>query len=279
MPPPTERQVGSLSARAILCVPGGEAMRILGWLASATGVAGVFVCNALAPLLWVVGSNLRSRAKDLMAIPEAGLEGALGLTGEAAGWLADASDGIARIKARADDLVGATADGPARAEDLAAAIEAFLAGPYATLRTVHASLRDRALAVSDVFEGIGRAVPLLAIAGTLAERLRTIDARMQEIDQTMTHLGQLGPTGLAEPGVAATVAERAVAAGERVEAIGALIGEVEAWLQESRQEVAAADRRIGRAVTLGALGGTFLCLFGAGLNVLLYQQGRRWSRR
>ncbi len=205
-------------------------MRIMGWLASATGVVGVFVCNALAPLLWVVGSQPALAGEDLMAIPEAGLEAALGLTGEAAGWLADASEGIARIKTRADDLAGATSDAPARADDLAAAIEAFLAGPYATLRTVHASLRDRALAVSDLFEGIGQAVPLLAIADTLAERLRTIDARMQEIDQTMTHLGQLGPAGLAEPGVAATVADRAVAAGERVEAIGALIDEVEAWL-------------------------------------------------
>ena len=254
-------------------------MRIMGALASAAAVAGVFACNALAPLLWVLGLNLRSRARNLMAIPEAGLEGALGLTGEAAGWLADASEAIARIKARADDLAGATAEAPARAEDLAAAIDAFLAGPYATLRTVHVRLRDRALAVSDVFEGIGRAVPLLAIADSLAERLRAIDLRMQEIDQTMTRLGQLGPAGLAEPGVAATVSERAVAAGERIEVIGALIGEVEAWLSDSRQEVADADRRIGRALTVGAVGGTFLCLFGAGLNVLLYQQGRRWSRR
>ncbi len=254
-------------------------MRIMGALASAVAVAGVFACNALVPLLWVLGLNLRSRARNLTAIPAAGLEGALGLAGEAAGWLADASAAIARIKALADDLAEATVEAPARAEDLAAEIDAFLAGPYATLRTVHLSLRDRALAVSDLFERIGQAVPLLAIADTLAERLRAIDLRMQEIDQTMTRLGQLGPAGLAEPGVAATVSERAIAAGERVEVVGALISEVEAWLRESRHEVADADRRIGRALTLGAVGGTVLCLFGAGLNVLLYQQGRRWSRR
>ena len=155
-------------------------MRIMGALASAAGVVGVFACNALAPLLWVMGFNLRSRARNLMAIPEAGLEAALGLTGEAAGWLADASEGIARIKTRADDLRG-NLGRPGSSRRPGGSDRGVPAGPYATLRTVHASLRDRALAVSDLFEGIGQAVPLLAIADTLAERLRTIDARMQEM--------------------------------------------------------------------------------------------------
>ena len=89
----------------------------------------------------------------------------------------------------------------------------------------------------------------------------------------------MGPAGLAEPGVAATVSERAAAAEERVRAIGATVAEVEIWLQDSRDRVAEADRRTSRILTVGAVAGTALSLFVAWLNVLLFQQGRRWSRR
>ena len=95
----------------------------------------------------------------------------------------------------------------------------------------------------------------------------------------MTRLGGLGPTGLAEPGVAATVAERAVVAKEHLQVIGELVAEVETWLDASRDRVAGADRRAARYLTAGAAVGTVLTFFVAWLNVLLFQQGRRWSRR
>jgi len=43
--------------------------------------------------------------------------------------------------------------------------------------------------------------------------------------------------------------------------------------------VVEADRRAVRALTIVAMVGTALTLLAAGLNVLLIQQGRRWSRR
>jgi hypothetical protein len=79
-------------------------MRILGWLASVTGLIGVVVFNGLAPLTWVLRANLRARAKDLLAIPDLGLEAAGALTGAAADWLGEASDGIVDIRVKADDL-------------------------------------------------------------------------------------------------------------------------------------------------------------------------------
>jgi len=133
--------------------------------------------------------------------------------------------------------------------------------------------------VGDTLRGIGRAVPGLAIAGAIADQLEAIDARMQGIDASMTSLAQMGSTGLAEPGVAATVSQRAVIASEHVQAIGQVLTDVETWLQDSRDRVIAADRRAARALTVGALVGTAGTLYVALLNVLLFQQGRRWSRR
>ena len=254
-------------------------MRILGWMASAVGVFGVGVCNGLVPLIWVLRASLRARAGDLLAVPDAGLEAAISLTGDVASWLSDASGRIGGIRAKADDLVRApVVDAPAAA-DLATAIDEFISGPYTTLRTVYAGLRERALAVGDALAGIGKAVPVLAITGAVAERLQAIDARMQEIDASMTSLGRLGPAGLAEPGVAATVSEQAAVAEKRLQAIGDSLGEVETWLRGSRDRVVEADHRAARALTIGSVVGTVLTFFVAGLNVLLFQQGRRWSRR
>ncbi len=253
-------------------------MRILGWLASAAGLVGVVVFNGLAPLTWVLRSNVRERARDLLAIPDLGLEAAGAMTDAAAGWLDDASAGIVDIRARADEMAEAPVIDAAAATDLASAVDAFLAGPYATLRGAYARLRASALTASEALRGIGRAVPVLAITGVISDRFDAIDARLLEIDASMTELGRLGAAGLAEPGVAAKVSERAAAAEERVRAIGATVAEVDTWVQDGRDRVAQADRRTSRVLAAGAVLGTALCLFVAWLNVLLFQQGRRWSR-
>jgi len=253
-------------------------MRIMGWLASAAGLVGVVVFNGLAPLTWVLRADLRGRARDLLSIPDMGLEAAGAVTGAAADWLGEASAGIVDIKGKADELARAPVL-DAAATDLAASVDTFVTGPYARLRSVYAGLRERVLNASDAIRGIGRAVPVLAVAGVVADRFSEIDARMLEIDASMTALAALRPADLAEPGVAATVSERAAAAEERIQAITETVAEVDTWLESGRERVAAADRRSAIVLTGGAAIGTGLCLFVAWLNVLLFQQGRRWSRR
>jgi hypothetical protein len=88
-----------------------------------------------------------------------------------------------------------------------------------------------------------------------------------------------GAAGLSEPGVATMVSKWAAGTGEGLRAIRESVADAEAWLHEQRDRVDAIDRRTARALTLGALVGIALALFAASLNVVLYQQGRRWSRR
>ena len=254
-------------------------MRFVGWLASALGLIGIVVCNGLASLVWVLRRDLQARAGDLLAVPDAGLEVAITLTDGVSGWLGDVVAHIADIRARADELVAAPVVDPVAANDLATAIDDFINGPYATMRSAYTGLRERAMAVSEALRGVGRAVPGLALSGVAAERLQAIDTRLAEVDASMTALAQADPAGLSEPGVAATVSERAALAEERFGAIAELVTDVEAWLRDTRDRVVDADRRTARLLTVGAVAGTILSLFVAGLNVLLFQQGRRWSRR
>jgi hypothetical protein len=254
-------------------------MRIIGWLASAVGVVGVVVANGLASLVWVARRDLRARVGDLLALPDAGLEVAGSLIDGLSGFLDDVATGIADIRARSEALAATPVPDPAAAAGLAAAIDEFYGGPYATLRTGYTALRERAISASDALHGLRRGIPVLTPTGPVAERLEALDARLREVDASMTSLAHLGATGLAEPGVAAQVSERAAIAEERLASIGELVAGIDAWALDARERVAGADRRAARALTAGAILGTLLSLFVAGLNVLLFQQGRRWSRR
>jgi hypothetical protein len=112
-------------------------MRFVGWLASALGLVGIVVCNGLASLVWVLRRDLRARAGDLLAVPDAGLEVAITLTDGVSSWLEDVVGRIADIRARADELVAAPVVDPGAANDLAAAIDDFISGPYATMRSAY----------------------------------------------------------------------------------------------------------------------------------------------
>jgi hypothetical protein len=162
-------------------------MRIFGWSASAVGLVGVVTCTTLTPLIWVVRNDLAARSRKLWAIPESGLETASTLTDAAATWLGVASQDIRAIAGKAVDLARAPEGDVAAATDLAAAIDAFIDGPFASLRTVYVRLRERGLAVNSVLEGIRAAAPDLLVGEAVADLLESIDAQMQKIDASVTH--------------------------------------------------------------------------------------------
>jgi hypothetical protein len=254
-------------------------MRLIGWLASAVGLTGVIVSNGLASLVWALKLNLQGRAHELIGVPDAGLERAIELTDTVASRLGDASARIGDIRAKADALAGAPGPDAAAATDLATAIDEFVNGPYANFRTIYAALRERASTVGDALQGLGKAIPTLTLPGVVVERLQAIDARLEEIDAAMTRLAGAGAAGLSEPGVAARVSEAAGAAQERLDTIGELVADFGGRMAETRERLVERDRRIARLLTVGAVAGSVVSLLVAGLNVLLFQQGRRWSRR
>jgi hypothetical protein len=254
-------------------------MRILGWSASTLGVIGVMAGNGLASVVWVVALNVRGRAHNLLAIPEGGLERAIELTDTVAGRIGDVSGLVADIKAKAVRLAEAPDIDPAAATDLATAISDFVTGPYADMRTGYAMVRERVTTVADAIEGLGRSVPFLTLPDVAVDRLQAIDARLVEFDTAITHLASAGVQGISEPGVAADISERAGNVLETLASVGERVTEVGARLQESRDRVAEADRRVARRLTAGAAAASIVSLYFSGLNVLLFQQGRRWSRR
>jgi hypothetical protein len=254
-------------------------MRILGWLAMTLGVIGIVAGIALAAGAWVVKPDIQARAHALLAAADDGLARATTLTGTVTTELADAEARVGEVKARADELVAAPVVDPAVAASLSTSITDFTGGPYATLRGEYVALRERVSTAGEALRALDDAIPAIDLPGTVSDRLQQVDARLVEIDSAIVALSDAGIQMLSEPGVAARVSERAATAQGRLEAVGAVVTDVEARVEEARERLETTEDRISTLLTAGAGVGTLAGLYLAGLNVLLFQQGRRWSRR
>jgi hypothetical protein len=140
-------------------------------------------------------------------------------------------------------------------------------------------LRERAIALGASLAQVGKSVPLATVPASAVERLQAMDARMVEIDGSVTYLSQLGVAGLVEEGVASRVSERAAQAEETLAAVSQLMGEIDQWIEGARERLAERERRVSRWLNMGTVAASIAGLLFAGLNVLLFQQGRRWSNR
>ncbi len=254
-------------------------MRVIGWLASALGVAGIVAGNGLASVVWVLKLNLQARLQDVRAVPEGGLDIATTLSDTIRDGLTEMSNQIVDVQGAASRLAHAPAADEASVAELGSAIDAFASGPYATFRTVYQRLRQRAIALGDALNRLGKSVPAATLPPAAVERLQTIDTRMLEVDASVTYLSQLGPAGLAEPGAAQGISERAAQAQESLGALIGAVSQLEGWIVEARDRLAERERHFNRMLNLGAVVVSVGGLLFAGLNVLLFQQGRRWSSR
>lgn len=254
-------------------------MRLIGWLASLLGVLGILFGNGLASVVWIVKLNIQARVRDLVAVPDGGLDIATTLTRSVAGGLTQMAGQIGEVQAAANRLAAAPAGDDAAAVELASAIDTFVAGPYSNFRALYQRLRERALSVGDALSRLGRSTPMIAVPQAAVERLQAIDERMIQVDAAVSYLSQLGVAGLGEPGVATQVAQRAATAQETLASVSELVAGIEGWIGEARVRLAAQERRFFRWLNIGTVVASVAGLLFAGLNVLLFQQGRRWSDR
>ena len=255
-------------------------MRIIGWLAMAL-LSRASSWRSAWPPDWVIRGELQTRVHELVASADAGLARSAALTDVVSGNIAAVSTRVGDVKARADQLVITPADGPI-ATGLATAINDFITGPYTVLRTEYSALRERVTTVGEQLQALDLASPAVTLPGTVIERLQEMDARLQEIDAAVTAVGEATADGVAAPGIASRISERAAEVQQVVTGADEIVSDVAAKIQEELQvRLAAADDNVSTALTVGAGVGLILTFgfYFAGLNVLLFRQGRRWSRQ
>jgi hypothetical protein len=254
-------------------------MRVLGWLAMALGVIGFIASLLLATGVWVVKPNFQARVDGLFAQADSGLQRAATLTDNVQARLAEVTGRVDDIKTRTDAFAAAPVLDGTVATAIATTITDFVSGPYANLRSEYAALKERVTNVGESLQALDNAVPAITLPGTARERLQEIDAQFVQIDAQVTAIGEATAEGLPVPGVAARISGLVAQAQTFLTGIVDRVNEVEARLQQTRDRLTSANESIRTGLTLSAAAVTILGLYLAGLHILLFQQGRRWTRR
>ena len=151
-------------------------------------LVGVVAGNGLASVVWLLKLNLESRLRDLVAVPDGGLELAMSLTDSVADGFTEMATQVDAVRAAADRLAAQPEPGPAAASELAAAVAIFVQGPYAVLRDVYGRRAGTRHRPGRCHHGLRTVRAHGAHGRRVIERLTAIDGRLQEVDASVTHL-------------------------------------------------------------------------------------------
>jgi hypothetical protein len=254
-------------------------MRFLGWLATVLGVIGVIVCLVVAVGVWVVKTPVADKAHEVAAIATEGLQKASDLTDVAADRLTKASDNLGNITALIDSVAASPLVDTAVGTKIRDLVSGFVEGPYANVHESMSGLRERLTSIADVVQKLDAAIPGIELPGVVTSTIDDVDAKLTQLDSTVATVNQVAGNGVTTSEQLTAVSTQVGQIKEVVDAIVPALGTAKTQIGEAQAKVAQTDDRIESWITWGALITSIVFIYLALLNVLLYQQGRRWVAR
>jgi hypothetical protein len=254
-------------------------MRILGWLATVVGVIGVAICLVVAVGVWVVKPQVTDRAHEIVTIAHDAVQKADALAVTASGHLVTVSDKLTTIEGLLTSVAASPLVDTAVGTSIRNAISGFVGGPYANLKENVSGLVERVQGLSTVVQKLDAAIPGLELPGVATDAVDDIVAKLTTLDQTVTTVNDVAGNGV-------TTSQQITQLSTLTSDINAVIQDVVPRLETARTKLAdvearlnGTDDRIERIAGISAIGVSILFIYLALLNVLLYQQGRRWVAR
>lgn len=251
-------------------------MRFLGWLATALGVIGVIVCLVVAVGVWVVRPAVTDKTHEIAAIATEGLQKASDLTDVATERLTKASDNLGNITSFLDSLATSPLVDTAVGTKIRDLVSGFVQGPYADVHETVTGLTERLLSISDVVQRLDAAIPGIELPGVVTSTIEDVDARLTQIDGTVTTINQVAGNGV-------TTSEQVTALSTQVGEIKGVVDAVVPALGTAKTQIAEAQTKVDKVsdrtdwwITWGAVIVSIVFVYLAALHVLLYKQGRRW---
>lgn len=254
-------------------------MRILGWLAMIAAVVAIVVGLVAAVGVWVVKPQLQASAEELVLAADEGLVRADELLDRVDAGVTVATDAVTKLNASAQSVAANPVLDEATRTQLAAGIESFMSGPYADLQGRYAGLKERIDSVSRLLVLADRMLPNVELPGDVAATLTDIDAAVTRLNDTVTGGASLLTETLTGPNASTRVAEQTQRLADALVVVNDLLPRVDERLTQAQARVAGLKDDLGTWFLAGAGLVTVLGLYLAGLNVLLFQKGREWSRR
>lgn len=254
-------------------------MKVLGWLAMVAAVVAIVVGLVAAVGVWVVKAPIQERAEELVVAADEGLVRAVELLDRVDAGVIVATDAVVKLNASAQARAADPVLDDATRAQLATGIESFMAGPYADLQGRYAGLKERVESISRLLALADRMLPGVALPGNLAETLTKVDEAVMKLNETVTGGADLLTATLTGPNASSRVAEQTQRLADALVIVNGLLPRVDERLAQAQARVADASDNLDTWFLAGAGLVTVVGLYLAGLNVLLFQKGREWSRR
>lgn len=234
------------------------------------GVVGIVVC-----LLLAVGVLLgRGWAMDEVSSTAATIDESLArgepLLDSAATKVADVQEQVAALEAAAVAVTGNPNPAPALANALSERLSG-VSERYLELRTTYASARENIVSAVQRLQMLDRLVPGIEIPQGPIDALAELDARVQELDASLS--GIIGPNGVVESvqDAAQRIADRIDQADELLATAEAGLANAQVKLAETRARVASTADTITTGISIGSLGLFLVFLYLALLHWVLFR--------
>ncbi len=254
-------------------------MRLLGWLATVLGVVGVVGCLVVAVGVWVVRPPIMDKAHEIIVIGTDGLDRADELAVVAGERLTTVDSRLTTVIGTLDSVAGSPLVDTAVGNAIRDAVSGVVSGPYPELRTSVSGLRQRLDTLADVVTRLDSAIPGITLPGVVTGAVDDIDDRLTQLDDTVTSIDAIAGNGV-------TTSQQVQQLSTAVSDIQGVVQAVIPALGVARTQIADASAGLDRArgsvddtVTISAGVISIVFVYLALLNVLLYQQGRRWLAR
>ncbi len=251
-------------------------MRFLGWLATMSGVIGVIVCLVVAVGVWVVRPTVTDKTHEIAAIATEGLQKASDLTDVAADRLTKASDNLGNITALLDSVATSPLVDTAVGTKIRDLVSGFVEGPYANVHESVAGLRERLTSISEVVQRLDAAIPGIELPGVVTSTIDDVDSRLTQLDTTVATVNQVAGNGVTTSEQLTTMSTKVGEIKGVVDAIVPALGTAKTQIGEAQTKVDQVSDRTDSFITWSAVLVSIVFIYLALLNVLLYQQGRRW---
>jgi uncharacterized phage infection (PIP) family protein YhgE len=254
-------------------------MKVLGWLAMIAAVIAIVVGLVVAAGVWVAKPQVQERAEELLIAADEGLVRADELLDRVDAGVETATGAVTKLNETAQSLAADPIIDEATRTQLATSIEGFMTGPYADLQARYAGLKEGITSITQLLTLADRVLPGVELPGNVSETLIAVDAAVQKINATITTGADRLTTTLTGPNAATRLAEQTQRLEDALVVVNDLLPKIDERLTQAQGRVAGATENVGTWFTAGAVVVTLLGLYLAGLNVLLFQKGREWSRR
>jgi hypothetical protein len=244
--------------------------------AQVAGVIGVIVCLILALVVWLGRGAVHGALDDLATTVDGGFDRAVTAVQSVSDQIDAAGTQVGSIATDADAIVGKVASTDAISR-LTTRLASF-ADSYRTIRIRYAQAREDLTAAITSVQRVARLVPGERVPDGAGDRLTTMDARLQAIDDRLTSAWTVISTGGVGDAAATAIADKA----HSIQAGLTDAASTVAGLATNIQGVQGrADDTIGSIQTVLLIATIAITLFFVWillLNIALWQLGRVWQR-